>query len=288
MRVPCRALGLAALALLLVGATPEDDLDELIRKGNAAYARGERTSNADAARKEFEAALQFYQKAEEHALDPGLVAFNKAAVLYRLGQFRDADRCYRCCLEDGAAPTPRRLRALYDLGTSLLQGNTASDVRALGLAVRCLRRCRLQTTDPDLRERAGHNLELARLLLMKAASDPANPGPKPKQEDDDQRTKKEDDLPGPEGDPQPQPGKVEGKGQAVPHDPTKGEQKAVETKEPSPGKGNLGTLPDNEELTHLDPRDTAAHLEQAARRIQGNQRAQRRSGERILPNVKDW
>src|SRR5205085_1089292 len=106
MRARHSALTLAALALLLVGAAPEDDLEELIRKGNAAYARGERTSNADAARKEFEAALQFYQKAEERTADPGRVAFNKAAALYRLGQYREAERCYRCCLEDGAAPTP--------------------------------------------------------------------------------------------------------------------------------------------------------------------------------------
>jgi tetratricopeptide (TPR) repeat protein len=288
MRAPHRALALAGLALLLVGAAPDDDLDELLRKGNAAYARGERTSNADAARKEFEAALQFYQRAEERAPDPGLVAFNKAAALYRLGHHRDAEKCYRCCLEDGAAPSPRRLRALYDLGTNLLHGDASRDLVALRLAVNCLRRCRVQATEPDLRERAGHNLELARLLLLKAASDPDNPSAKPKPEDDDHKSRKDEDLPGPDGPPQLQPGTADGKGQAVPHDPTKGDQKAIETKEPSPGKGNLGTLPDSDVLDRLDPREAAAHLERATRRIQGSQREQRRSGDRTFPNVKDW
>jgi tetratricopeptide (TPR) repeat protein len=288
MRASHRALGLAALALLLVGAAPDEDPEELVRKGNAAYVRGERASNAKAAQKEFETALQFYTQAEQRTADPGLVAFNKAATLYRLGKFSDAEKCYRCCLEDGAAPTPRRLRALYDLGTSLLQGETNKDASSLRLAINCLRRCHKQTTDADLRERAGHNLELARLLLVKAASDPSNPGPKPKPDDEEPQAKKSEEPPGPENDLQPQQGKGEGKGQPLPHDPSKGEQKAVETREPSPGKGNLGTLPDTDELKTLDPRDTAAHLERAAQRIRANQREQRHSGARILPNVKDW
>ena len=44
-----------------------------IRQGNAAFARDE-----------LETALSLYEKAETDATDPGLVAFNKAAVLYRL------------------------------------------------------------------------------------------------------------------------------------------------------------------------------------------------------------
>jgi tetratricopeptide (TPR) repeat protein len=288
VRTSHRALGLAALALLLVGAAPDEDSEELVRQGNAAYARGERTSNAEAAKKEFEAALEFYNQAELRTTDPGLVAFNKAAALYRLGRYREAGACYRCSHEDGTASPERRLRALYDCGTSLLQSDGGTNVKDLEVAVRFLRDCRRHTTDPDLRERAGHNLELARLLLLKAKSDPNNPGSKPNQEDEKPKTNQDEQPQGPEGNPEPQPAKGEGKGDPLPHDPTKGEQKAVETREPSPGKGKLGPLRDTDQLDPLDPRATETHLEQAARRIRANQREQRHAGARILPNVKDW
>jgi tetratricopeptide (TPR) repeat protein len=275
---PHRTLWLATLALLLVGAAPDDSMEDLVRQGNAAYAR-----------KDYSAAVDFYERAEERAVDPGLIAFNKAAALYRLGRYREAELCYRRCLEDGEAPDPRRLRALYDLGTSLLQLDDGKDFRALGVAVRCLRLCRREAADPDLRERAGHNLELARLLFARAAADPENSSPRQKQEDDDRKGAKQDDPDrGEHGDPTLEKGSAERKGSALLQDPNKGQQKALQTKEATEGKGNLKTLPDSDELNRLDPQDTAAHLEREAKRIRGDQREQRRSGVRILPNVKDW
>lgn len=276
MRSPHRALGIAALALLLVGAASDDETADLVRQGNAAYAR-----------KDYEAAVRFFEKAEARAADPGLVAFNKGAALYRQGHFHEAELCYRRCLDDGEAPTPRRLRALYDLGTSLLHVQDGKDARALALAVRCLSECRRRATDADLRGRAGYNLELARLLLARAAADPANPGPSPK-DDEEKQGNKDDDQRGQEGELSQQTGRAQPKGGALLKEPLKGQQKTIETKEMAPGKGNLGTLPDTDELTRLDPQDTAEHLERAARRIRGEQLQQRRSGERTLPNVKDW
>ncbi len=273
-----RMLGLAALALLLIGAAPDGPIEDLVRQGNAAYAR-----------KDYAAAVDFYERAEERAVDPGLIAFNKGAALYRLGRYREAELCYRRCLEDAEAPSPRRLFALYDLGTSLLQLDDGKDLRALELAVRCLRICRRETADADLRERAGHNLELARLLFARAAADPANSSPRPKQEDDDRRGMKPDDPEhGDQGDPALDKGGTERKGGTLLQDPSKGQQKALETKETAAGKGRLQTLPDSDELSRLDPQDAAAHLEKAARRIRTDQRDQRRSAVRILPNVKDW
>jgi tetratricopeptide (TPR) repeat protein len=273
---PC-TLGLAVLAVLLVGAAPDDEVEDFVRRGNAAYAR-----------RDYEEAVRLYEKAEERAADPGLVAFNKAAALYRLRRFGEAEQCYRRCLDDGEAPTPRRLRALYDLGTSLLYVDDGKDAPSLALAVRCLQACRRQTTDPDLRARARHNLELARRLLALAVPDPSNPGPKPKNEDEPQGKRPEDQQPGQQGEQTLQKGSPENRGQALLHDPSKGQQKAIETKENTPGKGKLGTLPDSDELAQLDPRDTAGHLERAAARIRKDQREQRRSGARTLPNVKDW
>ncbi len=274
---PHRALWLGTLVLLLLGAAPQPELD-LVRQGNAAFAR-----------KDYTTAIHLYGLAEETAQDPGLVAFNKAAALYRLGRYREAELCYRRCLDDGAAPTPRRLRALYDLGTSLLQVEDGTDARALAAAVRCLRTCRLQAVDAELRERAAYNLELARLLLGKAMANPSSPGPKPNEDQDDPRHKKRDDEPpGQEGDTALQKGKYGNKGQALLKDLAKGQQKAVETKDLAPGKGNLQTLPDSDELAPLDPQDTAAHLEKEAQRIQRERREQRRLTPRSPPNVKDW
>jgi tetratricopeptide (TPR) repeat protein len=278
MRSQHAALWVATLALLLVGAAPDGLTDDLVRQGNAAYAR-----------KDYAAAVEFYERAEERVVDPGLIAFNKGAALYRLGRYREAELSFRRCLEDGEVPGPRRLHALYDLGTSLLQLDDGKDLPGLEVAVKCLRLCRREATDSDLRERAGHNLELARLLLARAAADPANSSPRPKSEDEDHKGgKQEEPQQGETGDPTLEKGSAARKGGAQLQDPTKGEQKALETKEALAGKGNLKPLADSEELDRLDPQDIAAHLERAGKRIRGDQREQRRSGVRTLPNVKDW
>jgi tetratricopeptide (TPR) repeat protein len=277
MNAPQRALAVAALALLMVGAAPEGEVDDLVHRGNAAYAS-----------RQYDEAVRLYEQAEERAEDPGLVAFNKGAALYRLGRFVEAEKCYRRALEDAEAPTPRRLRALYDLGTSLLYVDSGKDAESLALAVRCLQACRRQANDPDLRARARHNLELARRLLALVVPDPSNPGQRPKNDEEPQGKRPEDQQPGPDGDPTFEKGGPDSRGQALLKDPSKGQQKAIETNEQAPGKGKLGTLPDSDELQPLDPRDTAAHLERTAERIRREQRDQRRSGMRILPHVKDW
>jgi tetratricopeptide (TPR) repeat protein len=277
MNAPQRALAVAALALLMVGAAPDGEVEDLVRRGNAAYAS-----------RQYEEAVRLYEQAEERAEDPGLVAFNKGAALYRLGRFVEAEKCYRRALEDAEAPTLRRLRALYDLGTSLLYVDNGKDADSLALAVRCLQTCRRQVTDPDLRARARHNLELARRLLALAVPDPSNPGQRPKNDEEPQGKRPEDQQSGPEGDPTFEKGGPDSRGQALLKDSSKGQQKAMETNEQAPGKGKLGTLPDSDELAPLDPRETAAHLEQAAERIRREQHDQRRSAARILPHVKDW
>src|SRR5258708_5590004 len=98
-----------AIAVLLVGAAPLTPEDAM-RQGNEAVAR-----------KDYDAALRFYEQAEATATDPGLVAFNKGAVLFRLGRHREAELCYLRCLQDRAIRKERRAKALYDLGVCLLQ-----------------------------------------------------------------------------------------------------------------------------------------------------------------------
>lgn len=190
-RVLPRLLALP-LVLLLVSASPVPSVDDLIRQGNEAFARDEH-----------EQALKLFEKAEAQTLDPGLVAFNKGAALFRLGRFREAAAHYKRALEDAAAPPERQRKAWYDLGTSLLKassGNQAEDLRGAANAFRsCLE---LEPADARLAEDARFNLELAQRLWVEARANP------PKKE------------PGPNGsDPQPKKGKKEK--EKSPADPTK-------------------------------------------------------------------
>ena len=66
------------VAVLIVAAAPKESIDDLIRRGNAAFEA-----------KDYLGAVRLYEQAEVHATDPGLVAFNKAAALYRLGLAED-------------------------------------------------------------------------------------------------------------------------------------------------------------------------------------------------------
>src|SRR5262249_53165635 len=80
--------------LLLAAASPRAaDPDELSRRANAAFLRGD-TEEAD----------RLYAAAEERTGDPGLVAFNRAAVLFQKEDFRDAEVHYARVLEDAACP----------------------------------------------------------------------------------------------------------------------------------------------------------------------------------------
>jgi hypothetical protein len=56
-----------------------------------------------------------------------------------------------------------------------------------------------------------------------------------------------------------------------------------------PGKGNLPTIPDDDELKPMSPEDTTAHLEQATARINQERRAQQqRSPAKPSANILDW
>ena len=65
-------------------------------------------------------------------------------------------------------------------------------------------------------------------------------------------------------------------------------QKPVETRETTPGQGNLPPLPDRDEVAPLTPEDATAHLERAADRINRERREYRRRPPPTLRHVKDW
>jgi Ca-activated chloride channel family protein len=266
------------LGLLSISAGPLDPVEDLVRRGNAAFTQ-----------EKYQDALKWYELAEERSPDPGLVAFNKAAALYRLERFREAESHYQRCLEDGQIPAFRKARGLYDLGNSLLKQADERDVRLLERAVRSYRAALHQASDdPSLLESARHNLELAKLLLLQAKKNaPPNHDPAHKQEDQapgngHKTGGPENHVPDPTltGD-----GKRKG-GKML--DKSASGQKGQPTKETMPGKGTLPVLPDQDELAPLSPQDVDAYLEQIARRIQRERRDFYRQAAPALGNVKDW
>jgi tetratricopeptide (TPR) repeat protein len=158
-------------AFALVGADPQVIPDDLIRQGNGAVERGD-----------FDAALLFYQQAEERGTDPGLIAFNKATAYYHLQDYRKADAHYRMALDDSAISSERRAKALFNLGDCLVQEASDSDARRLRDAIRFYELCLEMNPEEGLRRNASHNLELAKLLWNNARAKSANP-PEPNTDD---------------------------------------------------------------------------------------------------------
>jgi tetratricopeptide (TPR) repeat protein len=277
MMRPLGWLLLVPVALVAVSAAPPAPPDHFVREGNEAFGRDE-----------YDKALELYGRAEERITDPGLVAFNEGVALYRAGRLREAELHFRRAL-DGAKGA-RRARALYDLGNCLLQQAANRDVKGLEAAITSFGAC---ARDPDadvpLRENAVHNLELARLLWLEARK-AAKDAPSPKDDDGGEGASPGDknDQRGRGGDPGAQEARPDARGQAGVQPQPDGGPKPIETTQQTPGKGNLPTLPDRDELVPLAPEDVAAHLQQAAARILRERREYRQSAAPAVRGVKDW
>jgi tetratricopeptide (TPR) repeat protein len=291
-------MGLLVVAgLAVVGAAPGQEVLDLLRQGNAAYARGG-----------FAEAAAFYQQAEERTTDPGLVAFNKAAAYYGRGKYAEAEEQYWLCLGDAGPKVarhlqrdpgrdlppalcrgagPRLARVLYNVGNCLLQRSEGTAGDLVQEAAVCFDHCtRLHGIGTELRADARHNLELARELVRLHPSPPRDQSD-PKHGEEDPQPKEtpgegEGDQ-GPELDPQRNPGKPGGDDrQDAAGDPQ-------ETGQTTPGRGNLAALPDQDKLVPMSAEDAAAHLRQVVQRILGEQRARQEEANRVTSDrVLDW
>jgi tetratricopeptide (TPR) repeat protein len=283
-------LGLGVLALTLAGAAPDNAaVEALLRRGNAAFEAGNYAVAAD-----------LYDKAEVRATDPGQVAYNRATALYRRALaeedsaqraklLRAAELDYRCCA--AAKDEPRRSRALFGLANCLLQGR-GDEVAATREAIRCYRAClNSKHLEAALVEDARHNLELAKLLWLKARAKKDSSSEKdpndPQQNDSSQRQQGEDPERMQGGDPGSDPNNPGGKRQQV--QPGDG-RNPIETQQKNPG--GSGELPPGEEADKdapLTPEKARADLTTAVKRIASERDTRRirstRSGERP---VKDW
>lgn len=272
---------LAVVAALAAQVPRAEDADRLLRRGNAAAARGD-----------WAAAAAWYEKAEPLSLEPGLVAFNVATARYHLAagdSGRDlpaAEVAYRSCLGRG---DPRRGRALFGLGNCLLlraAPGGALDGPTLRAAIDCYIECRREPDcDATLAESARHNEQRARLLLLQVVPRPDGP------------PKDGGDGPGEEEKPQPPPTGTSGDGDreksaGTDKVPVPDDGKAQPTDDkggpPQPGKGKLGPVPDQPFAVPLPAREAAEEVDQAARRVVEELRQYRRSQARPRQGARDW
>jgi Ca-activated chloride channel family protein len=281
---PRRSFGLAHVLVLMVAASlllaaaPGPDPESLIRQGNEAFRAGD-----------WSASLLAYAAAEETATDPGLVAFNKAAALYQLHRYRDAELNYRRSGED--ADGRRRQRMLYGLANCLLLQAHDNDVSRLREAIQCYESC-LEGPTPaeDLRGDATHNLELARILLARAKARKPGKQDSPEQESNDskppdgeaKKAHEDEELARGDG------AGSEATAQA-PMNLEGARESHPDRKAQAPGKGNLAPIPDEDTLTPLTPEDALDHLKEATSRIKRERTSFRATSiPATLPHVLDW
>jgi Ca-activated chloride channel family protein len=276
-RVASQATPVASLlflgALLLMGAGTKQSPEDLVRAGNTAFHAGN-----------FELALEFYTKAEELIEDPGLVALNKAAALYRLRQYHQAAMHYERSLEDASGE--RRADVLYDMGNALLrEAQVQNDIRVFDRAIRSYQDCLADPAGrPELQEDARHNLKIAQALRAQAK-------PRDDRKDPDKNTedKNEDRNSTTQSTP--------GSDSAYQEDP-RGAMQRVGQKElgkdvkrsnrPTPGPGNLQPVPDEDELVPMPPEEAAEHLRRAADKVLTERRQARRTVVGNSKRVMNW
>jgi tetratricopeptide (TPR) repeat protein len=268
---------LPALALVAAGPSAAPP-DELVRRANGAVAR-----------QQYGDALKLYERAEERATDPGLVAFDEGVALYQQGDYAQAEVRFRLALQ-GATPL-RRAWAAYDLAASLLQTAGERDVAKLAEAVNLFEDClRREETDDRLAADARHNLELAKMLWAQAKARPDtkqdrapkeddNPKSPPPRAPEDTRHQGAD-----EGS-----GNPKGSGDRARVTPENGAEPTKGDGQQAPGEGNLPVIPDREELVPMSKEEAEAHLRQATERVLKEGRAHRQRALRVPSSkVRDW
>lgn len=272
---------------LLAAASPQTaDPDELIRRANAAFLRGD-TDEAD----------RLYAAAEEQTRDPGLVAFNRAAVLFLKDDFRDAEVHYARVLEDAACPPARAAKAWYNRGTCLLRRGTSPAVYRSAIA--CLEHCLdSPAADEPLKADARHNLELAKLLWNEARKTAAKPDtPNDNQPpEEDPRNSPPPRSPGSDQEPgstEPGNGNVGVNQQLIPQqvpNPAAGPRQGT-TQNPNQGGSaqNLQPLQNDTQIQLLSPEDTREYLRRDAERIRKDrQELWRTLYGKVPAGVRDW
>lgn len=283
LSVRAASVTLLAFSLLCISGASPPAVEDHLRAGNAALERGD-----------VEAAAKHYAAAAERADDPGLVAFNRAALHFARGDFREAELDYRRALDDADAPPERIAKAWYNRGAALLHRGGGMDVYRSAIA--CFDRClAFETLDEGLKADARHNLELAKIRWAeerkKAAKVPTAISSPP--EDHEPRTPKEKKEKSSTRPQPPEPGKGS-KDVPNPKDrkspvPAPPGVTPPEAKQPLPGAGNLKPLLDGGQPQALSAEETREYLRRTAERLNQDRRSllQALYGQ-DRPGVRDW
>ena len=267
---------LGFLSLLFLSAQPRQPTN-YVRIGIDALKRGE-----------YKTALQQFEKAEIRCKDPGLVAYNKAVAYYHLRDYREAELHYRRSCE--GADSERLARGLFGLGSTLIRQAGPADVPTLEAAAECFSRCSAMSVgDADLTKDAGHNLQLALLMLQKARQELAkqekdNPqNNKQKIKDNKTPKKNENTKNGNNGKGDPDKGNPDEGTQ-----PEKGFGEKTDKGKSLPGEGRIDVLPDSDSLLKMSVQQTRTLLQKNLKRIEQERRDRWQSEENVVPFVKDW
>jgi len=264
------------LAIMQLGAASPDE--DWIRQANTAFGRND-----------LDMALALYEKAEATTTDPGLVAFNKAAVLYRLKRYREAELHYLRSIDDEQAPNLRQAQALFGLGIALLRQAKEKDVAILDRAIDSFTACVQKNASPELTTDAEYNLELARWLRLKAGPAPSERSneeqPMNKGKNEKQQAKGKDEQPMKKGENSTDTGEPKKDDQVKGADDPAGSEKLASK---LANAGALQSIPDDDTLQPLPPEDTEAQLQHLAERILQERRRDPRRRTPTPPQVKDW
>lgn len=250
------------------------DVESLLRAGDAAAARGDMS-----------AAVAWYERAEPLTFDPGRVAFNLATARYylaRAGNLRElpaAEAAYRSCLTG-----ERRGRALFGLGNCLLlRAGSGASLDAAVLRAAADRFLESRLADASLADDARYNEEHARLLLMQAIPRGQSEPPPAGGDEKDPRS--------PQGD---------ASRQQAPSEEAAGNERTTATQagqgptlEEKDGAGRAGAanpmpIPEARDAVPLDPAFADQQIDEAARRIVEEWRANRRQRVKPREGARDW
>jgi tetratricopeptide (TPR) repeat protein len=264
------------IAILCLAAAPAGDALRLVREGNAAFAKGD-----------LALAVRQYEAAAMATDDPGLIAFNRAAIHFAEDRFRDAELDYLRCLADRDCPADRRMQAEFNRGVCLVKRGWSAKIYRT--AITCFDTVlAMQPADAALLADARHNLEVAKLLWQTARLREQKEPPANDRQPDEDRQPDPPRLPPPTmNDPsEGGPGKA-GAASPVPNGSAAGTPNPTEQK--LPGAGTLGPLPDDDRPTPRSPQDTRLYLDRAALRLD----AERRANAELLAGpdrkgVRDW